>query len=203
MTKDELIFSVKGIIEGQAATQDGLKYVHPQEIEFEIAKAYEAAVIQFFGTPEISNDYDLDYFSKTYTETLKETSWKELYIDLPATPISVKGGVGIRTVKPKESNVLISRISEAEFMNLKHLESFCCSPVPFCYADISGKRIVFQTNRTEYSLMEDVTVKIIPKFEEFEDNDDINSPGGDYSITQMVLQVMGLRKTDNINDDLR
>jgi len=203
MTKDELIFSVKGVIEGQAPTQDGLKFVHPQEIEFEIAKAYEAAVIQFFGTPEISQNYDLDYFSKTYTETLKETTGKELYITLPATPISVKGGLGIRVVKPKDSSVLIARISEAEFMNLRHLEAFCCSPVPFCYADISGKRIVLQTNRTEYSLMTDITVKLIPKFNEFEEDDDINSPGGDYSITQMVLQQMGLRPSDNTNDDAR
>lgn len=203
MTKDELIFSVKGIIEGQASTQDGLKYVHPQEVEFEIAKAYEAAVIQFFGTPEISENYDLDYFSKTYTKTLKENSAKELYIDLPATPVSVKGGLGIRVVKPKDSSVLIARISESEFMNLRHLEAFCCSPTPFCYADISGKKIVLQTNRTEYRLMSDITVKLIPKFDEFDDSDDINSPGGDYSITQMVLQQMGLRPTDNTNDDAR
>ena len=203
MTKDELIFSVKGIIEGQASTQDGLKYVHPQEVEFEIAKAYEAAVIQFFGTPEISENYDLDYFSKTYTKTLKENSAKELYIDLPATPVSVKGGLGIRVVKPKDSSVLIARISESEFMNLRHLEAFCCSPTPFCYSDISGKRIVLQTNRVEYRLMSDITVKLIPKFDEFDEFDDINSPGGDYSITQMVLQQMGLRPTDNTNDDLK
>jgi len=203
MTKEELVFSVKGVIEGQAATQDGLKFTHPQEIEFEIAKAYEAAVIQFFGTPEISDNYDLDYFSKTYTETLKETAGNELYIDLPAMPVSVKGGLGIRTVKPKDSSVLIARISEAEFMNFRHLEAACCSPVPFCYADISGGRIVLQANRPEYSLMTDITVKIIPKFNEFDDDDDINSPGGDYSITQMVLQLIGLRPTDNINDDGR
>ncbi len=203
MRKDELIFSVKGVIEGQAATQDGLKFVHPQEIEFEIAKAYEAAVIQFFDAPEISNNYDLDYFSKTYSETLKENSAKELYVTLPATPISLKGGLGIRVVKPKDSSVVIQRISESEFLNLRHLEAFCCSPVPFCYSDISGKRIVLQTNRTEYSLMTNITIKLIPKFEEFDDADDINSPGGDYSITQMVLQMMGLRPTDNTNDDGR
>jgi hypothetical protein len=203
MTKDELIFSVKGIIEGQAPTQDGLKFTHPQEIALQIAKAYELAVIQFFGTPEMSGDYDLDYFSKTYEGTLKETTAKELYLDLPANPIAIKGGVGIRMVRPKDSTVLISRISESEFQNMRHLEAFCCSPVPFCYADISGNRIVLQANRPEYSLMTDMVIKIIPKFDEFDDDDDINSPGGDYSITQMVLQQMGLRPTDNTNDDGR
>jgi hypothetical protein len=203
MTKDELIFSVKGIIEGQASTQDGLKYVHPQEIEIEIAKAYESAMIQFFETPEMSENYDLDYFSKTYTETLKETSGGELYVDLPATPISVKGGVGIRIVKPKDSNVSIERISESRFMNLRHLEAFCCSPVPFCYSDISGKKIVLQINRPEYRIMDKITIKLIPKFDEFEDDDDINSPGGDYSITQRIMQEMGLRPTDNTNDDAK
>jgi hypothetical protein len=203
MTKNELIFSVKGTIEAQAATQDGLKFTHPQEIEFEIAKAYEAAVIEFFATPEISDNYDLDYFSKSYTKTLQESTSGELYVELPVVPISVKGGMGIRVVKPKDSSVVIQRISESEFLNLRHLEAFCCSPVPFCYADISGNKIVLQANRTEYSMMTDITIKLLPKFNAFDDDDDINSPGGDYSITQMVLQLMGLRPTDNTNDDGR
>lgn len=203
MTKDELIFSVKGIIEGQAATQDGLKFVHPLEVELEIAKAYENAVIQFFGTPGASSGYDADYFSKTYSVVIAEDTSGELYVTLPASPIAMKGGVGIRLVKPKDSNVALARITEAKFSSLRNLEAWNCSPVPFYYPDISGSRIVLQPNRTEYSLMTDMVVKLIPKFNEFEDDDDINSPGGDYSITQMVLQQMGLRPTDNTNDDAK
>lgn len=201
MTKNELIFSVKGVIDGQAATQDSLKRSHPQEIAIEIAKAYELSVIQFFENPDMSGRYDLDYFSKTYSQTLKESSGGELYVDLPAKPIAVSKGGGVRMLKPKDSNVLISRMSEAEFMTVKELEAFCCSPVPFCYVDISGNKIVLQTNRPEYKLMDTINVKIIPKFYEFGDDDEINTPGGDYNLTNMVLQVMGLRPTDSTNDD--
>ena len=201
MTKTELIFSIVGDIQRQAPTQDGLKATHPQDVEANIAKAYETAVIQFFSAPEVSSNYDLDYFSKTYSETLKETSAEELYVDLPVSPIALPKGMGIRVVTPKDSNVMIARLSQSEFMNLRHLEAFCCSPVPFCYADISGGRIVFQANRPEYKIMTDITIKILPKFGDFGDDDQINSPGGDYQITQMVLQNMGLRPTDNTNDD--
>jgi hypothetical protein len=51
--------------------------------------------------------------------------------------------------------------------------------------------------------MDKITIKLIPKFDEFEDDDDINSPGGDYSITQRIMQEMGLRPTDNTNDDAK
>ncbi len=63
MTKNELIFIVKGVIEGQAPTQDGLKFSHPQEIEYQIAMAYEKAVIDFFANPDLAQNFDLDYFS--------------------------------------------------------------------------------------------------------------------------------------------
>lgn len=201
MNKLQLIFSVKSEIQKQSPTQDGLKFVHSQDVEVEIAKAYEAAINQFFLTPELKDNYDLDYFSKTYEQTLKQTSSKELYVDLPANPIAIPGGLGVRLVRPKDSHVLISRISEAEYMNLMNLEAFCCSPIPFCYVDIDGSKIVFQANRPEYKLMDKIIVKLLPKFTDFADSDEINTPGGDYNITQMVLQLMGFRPTDNTNDD--
>ena len=157
MTKSELIFSVMHTVRGQAATQDSAKFVHPQVVAKEIAKAYETAVIEFYNTPGASEEYDLSYFSKTYNETVKGTP-NNLYVDLSASPIQLPGGNGIRMVKPKNSNVVVTRITESEFTGLRHLEAFCCSPTPFCYPDISAKKIVLQINRPEYNLLEELEV---------------------------------------------
>ena len=202
MKKIQLIFSVKQNIEGQAPTQDGLKYTHPQDIEIEIAKAYDSVVFEFFNNPQFTKNFDLDYFCKSYDEKLKESD-NILYVSLPVNPIPLKAGLGLRSIKPKNSTVNIVRITEAEFVNLQDLEAFCCSPSPFCYVDYSNDRVVLQVNRSEYKLMEDISMKIIPRFTDLLDDDEVNTPGGDYPLTEMVMKTMGLRPTDNTNDDGR
>jgi len=203
MTKNELIFTVKAEIEGQAATQDGLKFSHPQEIGAVIATAYEKAILDILGNPQLPGVYDLDYFTKTYTESVKKDSNNRLYIDLPAQPIALPGGKGVKSLIPAGGSNKIVRITENEWLDIQHLESFCCSPWPYCYIDFYNKKIILQGNRTEYNLLSEIVLKIIPKFDAFSATDEINSPAGDYSISQMVLQAMGLRPTDNTNDDLR
>lgn len=204
MKKKELIFLVAEEVQRQAPTQDGLKAVHPQVIEKEIATAYEQAITQFFIDPNLQTDFDLDYFSKTYeTELLEDAVSKELYVVLPAKPMPLPKGMGIRLVKPKNSSVSIARISEAEFINLRNLEAFCCSPTPFCYSDISGNKIVFQINRPEYRVMDAITVKIIQGFDSFGYDDEINIPGGAYQVSQMVMKNLGIRPTDGTNDDIK
>lgn len=204
MKKKELIFSVTEAVQKQAPTQDGLKSVHPQVVEYEVAKAYEQAVTQFFLDPNMQTVFDLDYFSKTYeTDLIENPTTKELYVVMPVKPMPLPKGMGIRLVKPTNSTVNIARISEAEFINLRNLEAFCCSPSPFCYSDISGGKIVFQINRPEYKLMDKITVKIIPGFESFEYDEEINIPGGAHQVTQLVLQNMGIRLTDGTNDDIK
>lgn len=201
MNKIQLIFSIKQEIQKQAPTQDGIKFVHGQDIEIEIAKAYEAVVNQFFMSPDLKDNFDLDYFSKTYEGTVKQTSSKQLYVDLPTKPIALPGGLGVRMIRPKDSDVYIIRMSESEFINLKNLETFCCSPNPFCYIDNHGNRIVLQGNRPEYNLLDQLTIKLLPKFSGFNDEEEINTPGGDYQLSQMVMELMGIRPTDNTNDD--
>jgi len=200
MTKLELIFSIKHLIEGQTPTQDSSKFTHPQLIEAEVAKAYEHLVIQFFSDPEMFANYDLDYFCKTYNERLLKSTSGELYTSLPAKPIPLMHGLGVRMVRPQNSHVMVNRITESEFMTLRNMEAFCCSPIPFCYVDNSGGKIVFQANRKEYEIMDYITIKIIPRFGEMTDDDEINSPMGDYALSQMVIQAMQYRPTDDTND---
>lgn len=204
MTKNELIFTISESIRGSAATDDSGKFVHPQDVAFQIELAYDAAVINFYSDAQRLRGYDLDYFAKPYTLTIKEDKAADvLYVDLPAQPIGLPNAQGIRSVRPKNSYVQFARVSEAEWMSLRNMEAACCSPWPFCFPDIYNRRLVLQTNRPEYKLMDELIVKIIPKFSEFDKNDDINTPDGDYNIAAAVLNIMGRRPTDNTNDDGR
>ena len=203
MKKNQLIFSIMEVVRGQAATEDSGKYVHPQDVEYQISMAYEKAVIDFFANPDLAQNFDLDYFTRTYEETIKKDSAGRLYADLPASPIPVARAQGIKSISPKDSDVEIVRMSEAEWKTMQHLEAFCCSPFPFAYIDFYDKKIILQTNRAEYGLMDKLRIKIIPKFTEYEDTDEINVPSGDYSLVGMVLNIMNFRPTDSTNDDLK
>lgn len=201
MTKLELIFTVMELVRKQASTDDSAKFVHPQDVTFQIGLAYDSAVMNFFQTPDIMKDYDLDYFTKSFEAPVKEDSAGRLYVDLTAQPLPIIKGQGIKSIRPKDSDVQIVRISENEWMNLRQLEAFSCSPWPFAYISSYEKKIIIQANRPEYKLMDSIVVKVIPKFSSLDDDDEISTPVGDYNIATMVLNIMGIRPTDNSNDD--
>lgn len=202
MTKNELIFTIMEDVRASAATDDSGKFVNPQDMEYQIEMAYNTAVINFYTDQQRTRGYDLGYFSKTYVQAIKEdTKSDSLYIDLPAAPIGLPNGQGVVSVRPDNSWVQFVRVSESEWMSLRNLEAACCSPWPFCFPDLYNKRIYIQANRPEYKLIDDVVLKIIPKFSEFGKDDEINAPDGDYNIAAAVLNIMGRRVTDNSNDD--
>jgi hypothetical protein len=204
MTKTQLIFTIMEGIRGSAATEDSGKFVHPQDVAYQIEMAYDTAVINFYSDTARIRNYDLDYFAKPYTLTIKEDKNADiLYVELPAQPIGLPRGQGIRSVRPKNSYAQLVPTSESEWMSIRYLEAACCSPWPFCYPDIYNKRIVVQSNRPEYKLMDELIVKIIPKFSSFGKDDEIYSPDGDYNIAAAVLNILGRRPTDNTNDGIR
>lgn len=202
MTKEQLIFSVMNVVRGQAPTQDSGKFVHPQDIELEIEKAYETIVSNYMNDDNLAAKLELEYFSKSYDLTIKNNNGQP-YVDLPATPLPIPGGGGFHLVTPKNSHVFVSIISKEEFTSFRNLEAFCCSPRPFAYPEISEKKLLLQGNRPEYDMLDEITVAMVSKFSDYEDSDEINVPGGSFPLTQMILQQMGLRPTDNTNDDGR
>ena len=150
MTKNELIFTVMEAIRGQASTDDSGKFVHPQDVAYELSLAYDTVVVNFFEDPERAKNYDLDYFSKTYVAALQEnTASGDLFVTLPAQPIGLPNGQGIRSLRPNNSWVQFVRVSEAEWMDLRKLESFCCSPWPCCDMDLYSKKIIIEAKRPE------------------------------------------------------
>ena len=124
-----------------------------------------------------------------------------LFRSLPAQPIGMKNNLGIRYVRPTNGNFSFVRVTDTEMESLMELEIYCCSKKAFFYLD--GKRIVFNFPVKEYSLIPSVSIKLLPIFSDFEDIDNIDFPGGGKIPTDMVLETMGFRPTDNINDDVR
>jgi hypothetical protein len=55
----------------------------------------------------------------------------------------------------------------------------------------------------EHRLVEEVYIKLLPEFSEFDDSDNISFPGGDIPAMQMILQLVGFKPTDNVNDGVR
>jgi len=206
MTKEQLIFTIINELIGQHPTQDSSKRAHPQEIQFEVEKAYNTIVKQFFMDPKNANNADLAYFSKNYTATLNEINNDTYFTGLPVQPMALPNGMGVRLITPVvsgvSSDVNIERITEGQWHNLKHLEAYCCGPM-YAYVDLDGDKVIFKYNRAEAKMVEQVVLKIIPVFASLEDDDIINSPIGDAAITEMVLSLMERRPTDNTNDDER
>ena len=201
MKKKELIFTVMDVIRGSEATNDSGKFVHPQDVEFQLSIAYDQTVKDFFNLPKNMVNYDLDYFTKDYIQKVKKDTKGNLYVDIPINPIALNNGQGIRRLRPEDSFTTIVRTTESTFMSLLHLESFALSPWAFCFVDFPNKKIILQGNRPEYDILSNVSLKLIPQFIDFDLSDEINTPDGDYNLSQMVLKNMGIRPTDNTNDD--
>lgn len=200
MRKDELIASVQKLIVRQNPTQDSLKFAHPKVVEGEIAKAYRTLMVQYYSDDENLNNAELDFYAKKYRETIKVENG-QFYIDLPVKPIDLRNGLGMRYVKPVGGYADFVRMKESELSTIRNLSMYCCMGKAFYYLD--GKRIVFDFPVPEHRLVKEVDIKVLPNFNDFDDDDDIQFPSGDVAAMQMILEIMGIRPTDNINDDVR
>ena len=201
MTKAELIASVQKLLTRQHLTQDSLKFIHPKIVETEIAKAYRTVVIGYYANDITLMNADLDLYAKKYTEDIEIDSNGFSYVDLPARPIDLKNSLGLRYVRPVGGTINFIRTRESEMENLRKLPVYCCMSDAYYYLD--GNKIMFDFPVPEHNLVEQVYIKLLPEFEEFDDSDSISFPGGDAGAMQMLLQLMGLRQTDSINDDVK
>lgn len=201
MTKEELIASVQKLILKQNPTQDSLRSIHPEVISGEIAKAYNTMMKSYYANDIVLMNAELDFYAKKYTATIKKDSDGFFYVDLPVRTVELKDNLGIRSITPKGGVFQIIRTKENSLENIRHLPVYCCLKHAFYYID--GNRIVLDFPVAEFRLIEEVYVKLLPLFEEFADTDNIEFPGGEVPAMQMILQMIGIRPTDNINDDVR
>jgi len=201
MTKSELVSSVRQLILRQNPTQDSLKIAHPAVIEAEIAKAYSTLLKTFYANEINLMNADLDFYAKKFTETIKKDIDGVSYVDLPAKTVELRNNAGLRYVKPKGGEFSFIRVRENELDTIKKLDVYCCTKNVYYYID--GNRIVIDKTTKEHEIMEQVYIKLLPIFSEFLDDDNIEFPQGEVPAMQMILQTMGYRQTDNINDDVR
>jgi hypothetical protein len=126
---------------------------------------------------------------------------------LPVQPIELKRNLGIRSVKPKSSisgtvgDFSFIRTSETELELIKSLEIWCCSKKAFYYKD--GENLVLAYPVNEFKLVPKVVVKLLPSFADLAMDDNIEFPMGEVQATAQLLQLIGVRPTDNLNNDAR
>lgn len=201
MTKAELIASVQKLLTRQHLTQDSLKFVHPKIVSDEIAKAYRSMLIAFYSNDINLMNGELDFYAKKYTKSIQTDSDKFFYVDLPARMVDLKNNLGLRYVRPVAGTINFIRTRENEMENIRKLPIYCCMSDAYYYLD--GSKIMFDFPVPEHRLVEQVYIKLLPEFDEFDDSDNISFPGGDAGAMQMILEIMGVRLTDSANDDVK
>jgi len=194
MRKDELTLK-------QGVTQDSMKSVHPKVIEGEIAGAYNTMLKAFYQNDANLMNAELDFYAKKYTAGVQKDSDGFFYVDIPVKVLELKDNLGFRSITPKGGQYQFVRTKENSLARIRKLPVYCCLKDAYYYKD--GNRIVLDFPVAEYSLVEQVYVKVLPLFSEFEDADNIEFPQGDSIAKNTILQLMGFRPTDNINDDVR
>jgi hypothetical protein len=207
MKKGKLIESIRQAVLRQQPVLDSNKHVHFLTVEVELAKAYNSALKEFYYNEKNLENGELDFYAKKYDILVSKKDGVH-YATLPVRPVELKRNLGIRSVKPKStiSNTTGSysfiRTSETELGLIQELEVYCCSKKAFYYID--GDRIVLSYPVKEYALVEKVEVKLLPLFEEFTNDDNIEFPMGEMNATSQLLNIMGIRQVNNLNaDDLR
>lgn len=204
MQKGKLIESIRQEILRQQPTLDSNKQAHFLTIEVEVGKAYNSALKAFYANDRNLENGELDFYAKKYTIAVSE-SYGVRFATLPVQPIELKKNLGIRSVKPKSSisgqvgEFSFIRTSETELELIKNLEVYCCSKKAFYYKD--GGRLVLSYPIPEYSLVKSVEVKLLPSFADFAMTDNIEFPMGEMEATMALLQIMGIRPTNNLNAD--
>jgi len=215
MRKDKLIESVRQAILKQEPTQDSIRTLHPSVVEAEVSKAYNTALKEFYYSDINLMDGNLDAYSKRYElsvsdETYTDTSYTNVtstrktgrrMATLPAVPVALKKNLGLRSIKPAYGNNAFVRSSENEVDSIRTLDVFCCTNKVFYYQ--LGNKIYMEAGADEFDLVDNIHVKLIVPFEELEDSDNVEFPMGEQRAMQMLLELIGIRPTDNVNDDVR
>lgn len=201
MIKELLVSSVQKAILKQSPTQDSLKFAHPKVVEDEISKAYNQIMKTFYASNINLMNAELDFYAKKFKATLVKHEDGYNYINMPVRPVELKNNLGIRYVRPVTGKRSFVRTTEGELETLRELEVYCCSGDAYYFMD--GNMIVFDFPRKEYEIVSQVYIKMLPVFSDFEDSDNIEFPTGEKTPTDMVLETMGFRPTDNTNDDVK
>jgi hypothetical protein len=201
MEKAKLVELVRQEVVRQQPTLDSVEHTHPQAIEDEVERAYDALVKQYYANNKNMLEADFDYYAKKYNSNAVQSVSDDIrYIQLPAKVIDLPMGTGLVHARARGGKINFHRVTEAELDSIRNLEIYCCSGKVFYYKD--GDRIVLDSPINEFGLIESVDLKLVVPFSEFLDTDDIHLPTGDMVVSSMILELMGYKPTDNTNDNI-
>ena len=202
MIKGALIEAVQFEINKQGQTQDSLKQSHPLDISYQISLAYSSMLKQYFADARNLLTTDFDFYSKKYTLTISQDSNIPAlrFVTLTNTPFELPDGLGIRSVRPLGGSFSFIRTTEDAMETYRNLEVFQTGDGMFYQ---SGSMVFLVYTSAKMKLISSVVVKMIPHFEDLEMTDNIEFPMGEAEAIKTVLQLVGIRPTDNVNDDVK
>lgn len=200
MIKGALIEAIKFEVLKQSATQDSLKQAHPKDIEYQISMAYSSMLKEFYADSRNLMSADFDFYAKKYTLTIESdiTIPSMRYVTLTAIPFELQDGMGVRSVRPLGGSFSFDRTTEDAIETYRSLDAFKATDAMY-YKD--GNRLSLVYTKDKMKMITQVVVKLIPHFEDFANTDNIEFPMGEAEAAKVILQLMGIRPTDNVNDD--
>jgi hypothetical protein len=202
MIKGALIEAVQFEINKQGQTQDSLKQSHPKDIEYQISLAYSSMLKQYFTDPRNLMTTDFDFYSKKYTLPVAQDSAIPAlrHVTLTALPFELPDGMGVRSVRPLGGYISLDRTTEDAMDTYRLLEVFRTGDGMYY---LSGPMIFLVYTSAKMKLISSVVVKMIPHFEDLAMTDNIEFPMGEAEAIKTVLQLVGIRPTDSVNDDVK
>lgn len=206
MQKQQIIELIQRAISGGDAPADLKGRFHPKEIELYVALAFEAL---FNGYQSDRNEmaaqmgldaWKYDKLTKSYKLDIEfDNDTEKFYSTLPINILSIVDNTGIRLIHPlkEETTAFFPRHqTDAFLMNGLDVNQF--SNMVYYY--LEGKTIWY-TGSLDCNWKQ-VRAKLVLKFSEFDDTDDISLPDGKFPILmQMVMQMMQQKNPSDLIDD--
>ena len=202
MIKGALIEAAKFEIDKQSGTQDSLKQSHNKDIEYQLSLAYSSMLKQYFADSRNLMACDFDFYAKKYTLTISQDSVIPAlrYVALTSLPLDLPDNLGVRSVRPLGGYFSFDRTSEEAAETYRHLETFSAGDAMF-YKD--GNKLILVYTKDKMKMISQVVVKLIPHFEDYAMTDNIEFPMGEAEAVKVLLQLVGIRPTDSVNDDVK
>ena len=206
MTKNQFVEIVKRNLDGGDSPAELRSRYHEREIELYISMAFDAVLNRKENqTKELSaelgrDSWKWDALTKAYTlDILQDTTRDRFYSVLPVNVLSVVNNNGIRMVCPTKEEA-------STFFPRWQLDTFLMDGLDvglmtgLIYFTLEGDKIYYSGDID--CNWKTVLAKLVLKFSEFDDTDEINIPEGkDMEIITMAMQLLQAKQPMDIIAD--
>lgn len=201
MRKDKIIESVRGYLLKREAISDDLRNIHPARLEVAISQYFSDVI---FNIP--MDSYELDDYTKTFhNQAIKRSNGVD-YIALPSQVLNMPKGRGVRFVTPPGNetsfvpcNLRLNNMTRGLPVGaVMNKTTFRLGQIN----GVDGNVIVLEHFGDRFKTVEKVDVGVIRPFEAYAMDEDIYMPkGSDLEMLKSVLQIIGVRYIDDVNNN--